>query len=47
MRILALVLNCTVFAVAGYALGYYTGVNQPQIDRAAINEAVYQAMLGN
>ena len=46
MRILAVILNCSVFAVGGYAVGYYTGVNQPTVDQHAINEAVYQAMLG-
>ena len=46
MRILAVVLNTTIFAVGGYALGYHTGYSQPKLDQHAINEAVYQAMLG-
>ena len=46
MRILAVILNCSVFAVGGYSLGYHMGYTQPKLDQHAINEAVYQAMLG-
>jgi hypothetical protein len=46
MRTLAVVLNCAIFALAGYTIGHYKGVNETRIDQTAINEAVYQAMLG-
>ena len=34
-----------LFTTFGYLYGYYQGSHIPQVDRTAINSAVYQAMM--
>lgn len=40
-----LVCYALIFSVGGYAYGYYKGSNLPQVDRTAIEKAVFQAMI--
>lgn len=45
IRAAVIVLNTALFTVCGYLLGYYQGVNTPQVDSTAIEQAVFQAMM--
>ena len=37
-------LNVGLLAMCAYIWGYHAGMNQPRVDRGAIEEAVYLAM---
>ena len=38
-------LNVCLLAMCAYVWGYHAGMNQPRVDREAIEEAVYLAMI--
>ena len=40
----AMILNTAIFAIGGYAYGYHVGYNQPKLDQAAVEKAVFEAI---
>ena len=44
MKVLAVIINCAIFAVGGYAYGYHVGYNTPKVDTRAVEKAVFEAI---
>jgi len=45
IRTAVIVLNTALFTMCGYLYGYYQGSNLPTVDKSAIDEAIFQAMM--